>query len=422
MNILLIGGGGREHALAWKISQSPNCDQLHITPGNAGTSQCGTNHNISVTDFDAIGELILENNIEMVVVGPEIPLVEGIVDHFTTDEFQNIKFVGPSENGAILEGSKAYAKKFMLRHGIPTAAFGQFNAMELKAAEAFIDQQTAPIVLKCDGLAAGKGVLISSTKKEAKNSIREIFAGKFGEAGELVVIEDFLEGIEFSVFVLSDGEHYQVLPVAKDYKKIGEGDKGLNTGGMGAISPPPFVNDELMKKVIDEIVEPTMHGLRTESVEYKGFIFFGLINVDGCPKVIEYNCRLGDPETEVIIPRIENDIVELFDSLFDGSLKNKTIEITNQTAATVMLVSGGYPEKYEKGKVITNIPEPTKESIVFHAGSKMKGDQIVTNGGRVLAITSLAANHKTAVNRSLKIAEQIDFDKKYFRKDIGFDL
>lgn len=423
MNILILGSGGREHALAWKLTQSPLCDKLFIAPGNAGTAQCGTNVNINPNDFSSVKLFCLENVIGMVVVGPEEPLVRGIYDYFQADKSINdIIVIGPSKEGAQLEGSKAYAKQFMADFKIPTAAYQAFTSETLAEGLAFIDQQTPPIVLKADGLAAGKGVLILEDKASAKTELQAMLSGKFGTASNTVVIEQFLSGIEFSVFVLTDGTSYHILPVAKDYKRIGEGDKGLNTGGMGAVSPVPFVDDALMKKVNKKIIKPTIAGLQKREIAYAGFIFLGLIKVDDEPYVIEYNCRLGDPETEVVLPRIQCDLVELFRALAQTkSLKKVKLKIDPRSATTIMLVSGGYPEAYEKGKTISGI-EKIEDSLVFQAGTKMNEDQILTNGGRVIAITSYGKDFQEALNISNKNAEIIDFEGKYYRKDIGFDL
>jgi len=422
MRILLLGSGGREHAFAWKISQSPICKALFIAPGNAGTSQHGRNVKLNPNDFKEVGSYCLFKKIDLVIVGPEEPLVRGIVDHFKNDEdLSHIKVVGPSQEGAKLEGSKAYGKVFMAAQNIPTAAYKEFTPESLQKGLDYLSTQTPPIVLKADGLAAGKGVVISPTVEEAKKELQEMLGGKFGEASERVVIEQFLSGIEFSVFVLTDGKNYKVLPIAKDYKKIGEADTGLNTGGMGAISPPPFVDDAMMQKVDERIIKPTMAEIQSRGIDYKGFIFIGLISVENEPYVIEYNCRMGDPETEVVLPRLKNDLVELLDSLFDGKLKDISIQLEPQTAATVMLVSGGYPEKYEKGKVMTGI-DGVENSIVFHAGTKNSEGNLVTNGGRVMALTSFGDDFKSAVAQSLENAEKVDFEGKYFRKDIGFDL
>ncbi|MEN0006663.1 MAG: phosphoribosylamine--glycine ligase [Bacteroidota bacterium] len=422
MRILLLGSGGREHAFAWKLSQSPRLDALFTAPGNGGTSQHGTNLAISYNDFEAIKSAVLTHQIDLVIVGPEEPLVNGIYDYFKADaQLAGVRIIGPSKEAAQLEGSKAYAKKFMQRHGIPTAAYREFTADTLSEGLAYLDTQTPPIVLKADGLAAGKGVLILDDLAVAKKELEAMLGGKFGAASSTVVVEQFLKGLEFSVFVVTDGKDYQLLPVAKDYKRIGEGDTGLNTGGMGAVSPPPFVDEVLMDKVIKRIVEPTVNGLAAEELIYKGFIFFGLIEVGGEPYVIEYNCRMGDPETEVVFPRMESDLLEVLVKLDDGELG--TVEVGEQVeaAATVILVSGGYPQAYEKGKVISGL-EATEDSLIFHAGTKMADGQLVTNGGRVIAITSFGLDFQEAVAQSLKNAATIDFDGKYFRSDIGFDL
>lgn len=422
MNVLLIGGGGREHALSWKLKQSPLCNQLFIAPGNAGTESCGINVTIDLTNFEHVKAFILAKEVGMLVVGPEEPLVRGIYDFCKSQkELEGLIIVGPSLEGAKLEGSKAYAKKFMADYNIPTAAYQEFNADNLEEGFAFIDQQTPPIVLKADGLAAGKGVLILDNKEEAKEELRQMLEGKFGAASAKVVIEAFLDGIEFSVFVLTDGSDYQILPVAKDYKRIGEGDTGPNTGGMGAVSPVPFVDDSLMEKVKTQIIEPTIRGLVDRKITYKGFIFIGLIRVEGEPFVIEYNCRMGDPETEVVIPRIKNDLMELFLAMENGKLAETVIEKDPRSATTVMLVSGGYPGSYEKGKSINGV-EGISDSIVFHAGTKMEGGTLLTNGGRVIAITSFGADLEEALKISQTNAGKIDFEGKFYRKDIGFDL
>ena len=422
MNILLLGSGGREHALAWNMSKSPKCTQLFIAPGNAGTSSCGTNVPINPTDFKSIEAFILENNIQMVVVGPEAPLVDGIYDYFKNKEqLKSIKVVGPSTEGAKLEGSKAYAKKFMADQNIPTAGYREFTIENLNEGLDYIKTQKPPIVLKADGLAAGKGVLICQSIEEAQTEFKKMLEGKFGNAGSRVVIEEFLDGIEFSVFVLTDGKEYKILPIAKDYKRIGEGDTGLNTGGMGAVSPVPFVDKTIMDKVENRIIKPTITEIQKRNIEYKGFIFLGLIMVKNEPFVIEYNCRMGDPETEVVIPRLQNDLVEIFESLENGKLKDIEIKIDERAATTIMLVSGGYPEAYEKGKAIYGISD-VNDSLVFHAGTKSEGDQILTNGGRVIAVTSFGDNFRDALKISNKNAQLIDFQGKYYRTDIGFDL
>lgn len=423
MKILLLGAGGREHAFAWKLSQSPLCEKLFIAPGNAGTSQHGESVAIGVNDFDAIEKFVLENKIELVVVGPEDPLVNGIYDYFQAkDELKNISVIGPSKTGAQLEGSKAFAKQFMVRHKIPTAAYGEFTIENLEDGFDFIDEQTPPIVLKADGLAAGKGVLIINEHGEAKGNLREMIEqNKFGKASSKVVIEEFLKGIEFSVFVLTDGVNYKILPHAKDYKRVGEGDTGLNTGGMGCISPVPFVNDVLIKKVEERVIIPTIEGLKKDNIVYKGFIYIGFMNVDDDPYVIEYNCRMGDPETEIVLPRIKNDLVELLVAVGNGTLEKIVIEIDERACATVIVASGGYPEDYEKGKEISGLND-TGDSIIFHAGTKADGDKILTNGGRVLAVSSYGKNIHEAVAKSNAAIEKINFEGKYYRKDIGYEF
>ncbi len=422
MNILILGSGGREHTFAWKISQSPLCSRIYIAPGNAGTMQHGTNLPISVTDFPAIKKAAIEKNIHLVVVGPEIPLVKGIYDYFKKEKaLQHIPVIGPSAEAAQLEGSKAFAKKFMANQNIPTAGYQEFTKNELKEGIEYIATLTPPVVLKADGLAGGKGVLIINDLKEAQAEFKAMLEGKFGTASTKIVIEDFLDGIEFSVFVLTDGTNYKVLPIAKDYKRIGEGDMGLNTGGMGAVSPVSFVDSALFKKVEERIIQPTIAGIQQQQLDYKGFIFLGLIKVGNDPFVIEYNCRMGDPETEVVLPRLNNDLVELLLATASGTLDTTTIEIDQRAATTVMLVSGGYPEAYEKGKAISGIQQ-VKDSIVFHAGTTINKQQVVTNGGRVMAITSYGKDFKQAVALSKKNAKKITFDKKYYRTDIGFDL
>lgn len=423
MNILLLGSGGREHAFAWKLTQSPLCEQLFIAPGNAGTAQHGKNVPIGVNDFGAIQEFVLGNKIELVVVGPEDPLVNGIYDYFQQNEaLKAIPVIGPSQAGAQLEGSKAFAKQFMVRHGIPTAAYGEFTIDNLEDGFDFVDEQTPPIVLKADGLAAGKGVLICAEHGEAKDNLREMIEqNKFGKASAKVVIEEFLKGIEFSVFVLTDGQNYKILPEAKDYKRIGEGDTGLNTGGMGCISPVPFVDAALMEKVEQRVIIPTIEGLKKDSIVYKGFIYIGFMNVGGEPYVIEYNCRMGDPETEIVLPRIKNDLVELLVAVGNGTLNGQEIEIDERAAATVIVASGGYPEDYKKGKEITGL-DGAGESIVFHAGTKADGDKILTNGGRVLAVTSYGKSIQQAVEQSNAAIEKISFDGKYYRRDIGYEF
>ncbi len=422
MKILILGSGGREHAFARAIQQSALCDELYIAPGNAGTELEGTNVDISVVDFESIAGFCSDYEIDMLVVGPEVPLVEGIADYFMeNDAVSHVKVVGPTQQGAMLEGSKSFAKAFMQKYGVPTAAYREFGKDELEEAVGYVDGLPLPVVLKADGLAAGKGVVICSSRTEAKAELEAMFSGKFGEAGDKVVIEEFLEGIEFSAFILTDGETYVMLPQAKDYKRIGEGDTGLNTGGMGAISPVPFVNASVMDKLVKEVIEPTMNGIRQEGIDYKGFLFIGLMRVGEQLYVIEYNCRMGDPETEAIFPRLDTDLVRLMNSLFDGTLGQQEVEMDPRFATTVILVSGGYPEKYEKGKTIRNLGKATG-SIIFHAGTKESMGDVLTAGGRVLAITSLADTMQEGLRQSMRNAEIIDFEGKYYRTDIGFDL
>ncbi len=423
MNILLLGSGGREHAFAWKIAQSSKCTQLYIAPGNAGTAAHGINVALNLIDFDAIKQFVLAKQITMVLVGPEEPLVKGIHDFFLADlDIKHIPVIGPQQEGAQLEGSKDFSKRFMQRHHIPTAKYATFTKQELAAGLAYLQNHPLPVVLKADGLAAGKGVLICQRTEEAQQELTEMLAdAKFGDASAKVVIEEFLAGIEVSVFVLTDGKSYKILPEAKDYKRIGEGDTGLNTGGMGSISPVPFADAVFMQKVEDRIIKPTVNGLAQENIPYKGFIFIGLIKVNNEPLVIEYNCRMGDPETESVIPRIQSDFVDLLEGVAQGDLDKRVLTVNEQVAATVMLVSGGYPETYEKGKVITGIDAVTN-SLVFHAGTNAVDGKICSAGGRVIAITTLAATQAEALRISKENAERIQYDGKYYRKDIGFDL
>jgi phosphoribosylamine---glycine ligase len=423
MNVLILGSGGREHAFAWKVSQSSLCKKLLVAPGNAGTAQIGTNIEIGVNDFQKIKDLCLKEEIDILIVGPEDPLVNGVYDFFHEDEqLQHITVIGPSKKGAQLEGSKEFSKEFMVKYGIPTAAYQSFTKDTLEEGYQFLETLSAPYVLKADGLAAGKGVLIPETLEEAKISLKEMLAdAKFGEASSKVVIEEHLKGIELSVFVITDGISYKILPSAKDYKRIGEGDKGLNTGGMGAISPVPFADRFFIEKVEREIIKPTIKGLVEEDIDYKGFIFIGLMVENGNPKVIEYNVRMGDPETEVVIPRIKSDLLNLFRGIGNGSFSEIDFDISEEVAATVMMVSGGYPESYEKGKEMSGF-EDVEDSLLFHSGTKNDGDKVVTNGGRILAITSFGKDINEAVNKSFKNAEKINFEGKYYRKDIGFDL
>ena len=423
MNILLLGSGGREHAFAWKITQSTLCSKLFVAPGNAGIGQIATNVAVNPTDFNAVKQFVLDNKVEMVIVGPEDPLVKGIYDFFKNDATLNtIPVIGPSQHGAQLEGSKEFAKQFLVKNNIPTARYEAFTKDTVEKGCEFLTTLNAPYVLKADGLAAGKGVLILNDLAEAQQELRNMLVdAKFGDASSKVVIEEFLDGIELSCFVLTDGKSYKTLPTAKDYKRIGEGDTGLNTGGMGAVSPVPFADDEFMKKVEERIVIPTITGLKNDGIEYKGFVFIGLIKVGNDPFVIEYNVRMGDPETEVVMPRLKSDLVALFQAVANQTLANESFEIDQRAATTVMMVSGGYPEDYEKGKVITGLDQ-VENSIVFHAGTTEKDGNVVTNGGRVLAVTSYGADFKEALKQSYKNVEKIKFDKSYYRTDLGFDL
>tara|TARA_R110000868_G_scaffold282318_1_gene542571 strand:+ start:1284 stop:2558 length:1275 start_codon:yes stop_codon:yes gene_type:complete len=423
MNILILGSGGREHTFAWKIAQSPKCNELYVAPGNSGTANVATNVNISETDFDAIKALVLDKNIELVVVGPEAPLVAGVHDYFLNDDdIKHISVIGPQKEAAELEGSKEFAKEFLFRHNIPTAAYESFTKETVEKGYKFLDTLNPPYVLKADGLAAGKGVVILKDLNEAKAELKSMLVdAKFGEASKKVVIEEFLDGIELSCFVLTDGKNYKMLPTAKDYKRIGEGDTGLNTGGMGAVSPVPFATDAFLKKIEERIVKPTINGFTKDDLPYVGFVFIGLIKVGDDPKVIEYNVRMGDPETEVVLPRLKNDFVDILQAMANRTLDKINIEIDERAATTIMLVSGGYPEAYEKGKEITGI-DAIKNSIPFHAGAQLKDGKVVTSGGRVMAITSYGNTYQEAIKKSYQSIEKLHFDKMNYRKDIGFDL
>lgn len=423
MNILVIGSGGREHTFTWKLAQSPKCDKIFVAPGNAGTEKIATNVNLGVNDFEAIGKFSVENDIELIVVGPEEPLVKGFVNYFQNQpELASIKVIGPDEKGAQLEGSKDFSKEFMQKHGIPTAAYKTFEQHQLAEGLEYLEKINAPYVLKADGLAAGKGVIISEDIDEAKKALTEMLQDlKFGQASSKVVIEEFLSGIELSVFVITDGDNYLLLPEAKDYKRIGEGDTGLNTGGMGALTPVPFADASFLKKVEEKVIQPTLSGLKAEGIDYTGFIFFGLMNVNGEPEVIEYNVRMGDPETEVVIPRVETDLVEIFEAAANKTLGDIKIKISPKAASTIVLVAGGYPESYGKGDVISGLDE-LEDVIPFHAGTKMNGNNVVTNGGRVIAMTALGNDLQDALAKSKAAANKVTWDKRYYRTDIGFDL
>ena len=423
MNVLILGSGGREHAFTLKLLESNKINQLFVAPGNAGTHKIATNININLTDFQAVKDIVLENDIKMVVVGPEAPLVEGVHDFFLADnELKNIPVIGPKKDGALLEGSKDFSKQFMQKHGVPTANYQSFTKENLAEGFTFLETLEPPFVLKADGLAAGKGVLILSSLEEAKMELEEMVANqKFGEASSTVVIEEFLKGIELSVFVLTDGKNYKILPSAKDYKRIGEGDAGLNTGGMGAISPVPFADEDFLNKVEELVVKPTITGLQKDGIDYRGFIFIGLMNDNGNPSVVEYNVRMGDPETEAVLPRIASDLFDLFEGVANQTLDEKSFSVTEKTAVTVMLVSGGYPEAYEKSKEITGF-ESVEESIVYHAGTTIKENKVVTNGGRVMAVTSFGDTIEEALEKSYRSINKIHFEKMNYRKDIGFDL
>ena len=423
MKILLLGSGGREHALAWKLSQSKQCEQLYIAPGNAGTASLGTNVTLNVNNMEETAAFCREHHIDMLIVGPEDPLVNGIQDYFkSSEDLQHIAFIGPSSKGAQLEGSKAFAKRFMEKYNVPTASYREFTSENFRAGLTYIERQTPPIVIKADGLAAGKGVIIAQTHEEAKDAFTEMIQNKkFGTASSKVVIEQFLDGIEMSVFALTDGKNYCLLPNAKDYKRIGEGDQGLNTGGMGALSPVPFADEAFMNKIEEQVVKPTIRGIHTEGFDYVGFVFFGLIKVGNDPYVIEYNCRLGDPETEVILPRLENDLVELFSLAAAREINKASVQIKSEHCSTVILVSGGYPEKYVKGKTINGLEE-ANNSIVFHAGTRQDGHDVLTNGGRVLAISSFGTSLQNALNTSYETAGKISFEDMFYRKDIGYEF